>query len=429
LLAVIRLGTFSYWANSYWGGAVAATGGALVLGALPRIKRSQQVRDALLMGVGLAAIANSRPYEGLFFGLPVAVALLTWLCAKDRPSLPLVGRRVVAPLLLVLLFTLGIMGYYFWRTTGSPWRTPYSVNEESYDPVPILPWQTLKPMPAYHHDVMRTFYLGFVLDRYRASRTIAGMAGVESLGLAQLWSFFLGPVLTLPLLLVAAMAPYGFSWKDLSKETRFLLLVCGAVIAASMLPIWSFPHYAAPITCAIYALVLQAIRKIHSWQWRNKSTGLFVARAIPSVCVLLLALRAGAGTSRLARPKDMPNWCSPHPANLERAGMLRRLKQYPGRNLVIVHYSPDHNPHNEWVYNGGDIDGAKVLWARDMGSARNEELVRYFKDRRVWLVNADERPAKLAPYLASAVGGQSETISKVTTEARRQEGRRQKAET
>src|SRR5205823_7257986 len=59
-LAVIRLGTFSYWMNSYWGGAVAALGGALVLGALPRIKRQQRLWHVALMGVGFAIIADRK---------------------------------------------------------------------------------------------------------------------------------------------------------------------------------------------------------------------------------------------------------------------------------------------------------------------------------------------------------------------------------
>src|SRR5438046_253738 len=89
LLAVMRLGTFSYWANSYWGGAVPAIGGALVLGALPRIKRHQRVRDSLLMGLGLAILANSRAFESLFFCLPVAGLLLVFMLGKEQPQRPL----------------------------------------------------------------------------------------------------------------------------------------------------------------------------------------------------------------------------------------------------------------------------------------------------------------------------------------------------
>ncbi len=59
LLPALRFGSFSYWANSYWGGAVAAVGGALVLGALPRIVRRCLLRDGMLMALGLVMFSKT----------------------------------------------------------------------------------------------------------------------------------------------------------------------------------------------------------------------------------------------------------------------------------------------------------------------------------------------------------------------------------
>jgi hypothetical protein len=46
-----------------------------------------------------------------------------------------------------------------------------------------------------------------------------------------------------------------------------------------------------------------------------------------------------------------------------------KLKEEQGRHLVIVRYGPRHSEHDEWVYNEAEIDGARVLWARDMDAA------------------------------------------------------------
>src|SRR6516165_8516515 len=64
-VVIVRLGTFSYWVDSYWGGTVTALAGALALGALPRIKEKRRVRDSLTLAFGTSLLAYTRPYEGL----------------------------------------------------------------------------------------------------------------------------------------------------------------------------------------------------------------------------------------------------------------------------------------------------------------------------------------------------------------------------
>src|SRR6266849_4276545 len=168
VLAIVRLGIFSYWANSYWGGAVAGIGGALVLGAFPRIKRRLRVRDALILGLGLAILGNSRPYESVFYSAPILVALALFILrSKDAVART---RRILLPLGAILVITLSAMGYYFWQCTGSPLRPPYTVNFRTYEVAPLFPWQGMEPTPTYRHLVMEKFYSGWPVQQYNEAR-------------------------------------------------------------------------------------------------------------------------------------------------------------------------------------------------------------------------------------------------------------------
>jgi hypothetical protein len=81
---------------------------------------------------------------------------------------------------------------------------------------------------------------------------------------------------------------------------------------------------------------------------------------------------------------------------------VEALNREEGAHLIVVRYGADHRPHDEFVYNGADIDGSKVVWAREMSRDQNRELLRYFKQRRIWLLEADAPTPRLSPY---PVGG------------------------
>ncbi|MGO8814390.1 MAG: hypothetical protein ACLQVG_06930 [Terriglobia bacterium] len=398
-LAIMRLAAFSYWANSYYGGAVPAIGGALVLGALPRIQRRRRVGDALILGLGLGILVCMRPYEGLFLSLPIGVALFAWMLGKKGPSLGLSLRRVVAPTTLVLALALGALGYYCWRVTGSPLRLPYQVAFQSGGSV-LFPWQKFPAAEHYHHEAIREYVQGKdVFEQYERARQHPIRLGLWKL--VPLWFFFVGPALTLPLVMLIPMAPYGFSLRSVGSKTRLLLVVFFSVYLGVVLIITFLPHYMAAATAALYALILRAMRHLRLWQWHGKPVGRFMVRAVPSICFVMLLLRAATPLPGIPEPPREPfTWCSSHRGNLERARVLAELEAAPGNQLVIVRYNARHRLIDEWVYNEADIDYAKVVWARDMGPAENQELLAYFKGWQVWVVDADDTPAKVSRLAA-----------------------------
>jgi hypothetical protein len=384
LLAALRLGILSYWMNGYWSASVVALGGALVVGALPRLQRKAMVRDAVWLALGLVILADSRPYEGLLLGLAAATALLIWLAGPRGPRLSVVFGRVVAPIVLILALAAAATGYYYYRVTGSAFRMTYQVNRAMYSRAPYFLWQDPRPEPVYHHPIMREFYEREYLV-FEESRTLTGFMRRLGEKIWTSWNFYLGPVLTVPLL----MLPWAFR----DRRLRFPLLAGALFLLGIMVETWASPHYLAAATGLLYLVVMQCMRHLRLWCWHGRPYGASLVRAIPIVCCAMIVLRVSAVATGA---RIEPVWPR---GNLERATILRKLENSPGKHLVIVSYAPNHYLDMEWVYNAADIDGAKVVWARDMDLRNNAELLRYFHDRQAWSLDADQSPPALKPWV------------------------------
>ncbi len=401
-LVVVRIAMFSYWANSYWGGAVAATGGALVFGALPRLKQSLRVVDALLLGLGLSILANSRPYEGLVISFPALLAILVWILGRHRPAPGDLFRRLLIPAGVLLAVVAIFMGYYAWRVTGSPLRMGHQAYNATHITNPYFLWQKSKPIATDHHDITQDFYEKIELPYWRRIHTPIGLLRLEATRLVELWTFYMLPLFTLPLLLVVATLPLGFAWRDVDPSTRFLLLATGFSVVGYSGEVYFNPHYFAPATCLVYALVLIAMRKLWNWNWREKPVGRAVVRTIPLNAVVLAVLFVAVPSARPLWSSELWTWCSPGASNLmaDRAHIEAQLEQAPGQQLVFVRYSASHQLALDWVYNRADIDSAKVIWARDLGPEKNTELLKSFEGRKFWLVEPDSIPPRLSAYSA-----------------------------
>ncbi len=382
VLAALNLGIASYWMNSYWGGAVAGAGGALVLGALARIWRRATVGNALLLGLGIAILANSRPYEGLLFCVPAEVWVIWWLLGKikSRDSLGSRFRMVFLPLSVCIVLTLAFIGYYNWRLTGNALLMPHVLNTRTYHTTPLFLWEHNKPARTYNNQQFEDFYNGWEREDYQTTWKDALAVTAEKVARLGVVLFWPGVLFLLPAL--------PFAFRD--RRMRLLVVTFFVCVAGVFAVIWSAPHYAAPITCVVYALLAQSVRHLRTMKWNARPVGVGLSRAL----VVLLVLSTGVN---VARHSCDPLWwtCTGDPS---RVAVMKQLLDTPGKHLIVVRYSDDHNIHDEWVYNGADIDGSKVIWARELEPEQNAKLFAYFKDRHIWLVEPDTDNTEIKPY-------------------------------
>ena len=106
------------------------------------------MRYAVLLGIGMAILANSRPFEGLVFSIPIFIWLLWWLLRNKEVPLQAKLRKIVLPLSIVLALAGIWIGYYNWRVTGNPLLFPYVLNQRAYDTEPVFLWQSAQPKHA-----------------------------------------------------------------------------------------------------------------------------------------------------------------------------------------------------------------------------------------------------------------------------------------
>lgn len=368
LIAIGQLGIFGQWMDSYWGGTVAAAGGCLVFGAIPRLALHNNVPAAMLGALGVLTLANSRPYEGLVATLAAFIGLLWWRHRLGRRLIGLLAPRLLVPVVLILGVGLGCMARYNYRVTGDALTLPYTVHMRTYaiaSPFLILPAK--RQPPVYHHEVIRRFWQEFDVNVYLKLRKNPLRRAASFYNVLP---FFFTTLVGFAVLVAALVSR--------SRKIWLPIAAWAAIWLAVIIETFMFPHYAAPGMGLVFIPVMGALR------WLRTIAGRYAAPCLLLFVLVVFIRGLGGFLDELGPP--------PPRQQIENA-----LVRQGGKHLIIVAYSPSHNLDQEFVYNHADIDGSAIVWARDMGRDGNRELVNYYPDRKVWLLHPDSS-SLLAPY-------------------------------
>jgi len=361
LVALVTWGPSTYWMNSYWGGLVPALGGILVTGAWPRLRKAVRLRDSILLGLGIVVLAASRPYEGLVL-CALACGSLLWA----SPG----GWRWIWGAAPVVVAGLAALLYYNFRVAGSPWVLPYFVHDGQYAAIGNFIFQHPKALlPVYRHPEFRTLFADWFV------RDSALYRNHPFTKFSFVWGFFFT---SWPPILALVCAP--FALKNLRLRWAALLLALFFVGLAMLTGI--LPHYAAPGVGLLLVFQVGGLHWLRYWNPHGKPLGSLLARVAILAMVLLFVQNV------IERP---PSYTS-GPADFKalRKNLIEQLDAAPGKHLVLVRYSAEHNPYMDFVVNGADFEQERILWARAMGAEADRSVIDYFHDRRIWVLEGDD---------------------------------------
>tara|TARA_R110002111_G_scaffold191869_1_gene258127 strand:+ start:17488 stop:19194 length:1707 start_codon:yes stop_codon:yes gene_type:complete len=372
-----------FWGQNFWGGAVAILGGALLFGALRRLMQQPRVSCSFILAAGLLLLAVSRPFEGFLTAIAAAVLLVIWMVRQTQFPYGVIIRSIILPLGFASLFITGILAFYNYSLTGNATRLPYQVHEDRYSPTPLFLWSAPRTGLDSYNPHLKKLHYGWSFDIYQRQQNLNGYLNEIS----EKTTRIMGQTIAFPLGILLLMLPWVVKerWGRLAVILVLLISIIEIFCATFFLA-----HYLAPIIPLIFFILIQCLRHWRVAGWKNRSQGpVFVL----VFCLLFMTVTLSRIGLQIANPEITPR----SNTALQRSELIKKLNTLPGKDLIFVKYSPQHDSHFEWVYNRADIDNAEVVWAHSLGKTENDKLIEYFADRQIWWINADAEQVKLKP--------------------------------
>jgi hypothetical protein len=389
--AGLQFAIFGLWMNSYFGGAVAATAGALIVASLARIGRGRNLApSAALCSFGLILSFATRPFEALLWCLIVAGYAIYCVAGLKIWGMQTFARRLLPPFALVFVLGAALLAWYNWRITGSPAVPPYLAYQKVYGTPQPYWWQAPVTAANFRYPEIRDNYLN-QRKLYEERYSPAAMWNAERTRLANFWRFFVGPFFTPALLFLPWILRDRRIWPWLAASVPFIL-------AKATYHAW-YPAHSAPETILIVLVLLECWRHLRV-AWRRRQVGVALTRALATaLCLTIVLGGAGRAMEPVLLRHDLahlpPLWESLYPARRLRDDVSGLLENLPGKHLLFVKYAPGHCFCEEWVFNTADLSAQRIIYARTDTPESDQALASSFPEFDVWMIEPDEHPYKL----------------------------------